>query len=178
MLDLDDVLIRQVAYHQSLKECVERISRWCGFGATRLTDEDIAAFELLGVTSEWDSSAICAALLLDRAWSVDPEFRLPELPTAPDAHRHRLATPDFQSFFRTAVDGAVTGTVARQRVERLLLDDQERTPGQRRALRAVLRSAYDPEFSLTYRIIQELNLARSSTKRATGVRLPSRGRAT
>ncbi len=83
LLDLDDVLIRQVAYHQSLKECVERISRWCGFGATRLTDEDIAVFESLGVTSEWDSSAICAALLLDRAWSVDPELRLPELPTAP-----------------------------------------------------------------------------------------------
>jgi len=158
LLDLDDVLIQQVAYHQSLKECVERIGRWCGFEAAHLTDDDIAVFESLGVTSEWDSSAICAALLLDRAWSVDPELRLPNLPTAPDGRRHRLAAPDFQSFFRTAVDGAVTGTGARQRVERRLLDGHERTPGQRQALREVLRSAYDAESSLTHRVIQELNL--------------------
>ena len=158
LLDLDDVLIQQVAYHQSLKECIERVGRFCGFEAARLTDDDIAVFESLGVTSEWDSSAICAALLLDRAWSVDPELRLPELPTAPDGRRHRLAAPDFQSFFRTAVDGAVTGTGARQQVERRLLDEHERTLGQRQALQAVLRSALDTESSLTNRIIQELNL--------------------
>ena len=158
LLDLDDVLIRQVAYHRSLMECVERIGRWCGFEAVRLTDEDIAVFESLGVTSEWDSSAICAALLLDRAWSIDAKRRLPDSPTAPVGHRHRLAPPDFQSFFRAALDGRLTGIEARQRVERRLLDGQGRTPSQRQALQAVLRSAYDGEASLTHRIIQELNL--------------------
>ena len=158
LLDLDDVLIKQVAYHRSLKECVERIGRYCGFEAARLTDDDIAVFESLGVTSEWDSSAICAALLLDRAWSVDPELRLPNLPTAPDGRRHQLAPPDFQSFFRAVVDGAVTGTGARQRAEIRLLDGDERTPDQRQALQSVLRSAYDADSSLTHRIIQELNL--------------------
>jgi len=158
LLDLDDVLIKQAAYHQSLQECVERIGGYCGFEAARLTDEDIAVFESLGVTSEWDSSAICAALLLDRAWSIDPELRLPKLPTAPDGRRHQLATPDFQSFFRAVVDGAVTGTGARQRAELRLLDGVERTPGQRQALQTILRTAYDADSSLTHRIIQELNL--------------------
>ena len=158
LLDLDDVLIQQVAYHRSLQECVERIGRWCGFEAVRLTDEDIAVFESLGVTSEWDSSAICAALLLDRAWSIDPAVRLPDSPAAPDGHRHRLAPPDFQSFFREELDGGITGIEARTRVERRLLDGRERTPGQRQALQAVLRSAFDAEHSLTLQIIQELNL--------------------
>jgi hypothetical protein len=158
LLDLDDVLIEQVAYHRSLKECVERIGRWCGFEAVRLTDEDIAFFESLGVTSEWDSSAICTALLLDRAWSIDPARRLPDTPTAPDGHPHRLAPPDFQSFFRSELDGALTGLEARARVEGRLLEGSERTLSQRQALRAILRSAYDPESSLTHRIIQELNL--------------------
>ena len=158
LLDLDDVLIQQVAYHQSLKECVERIGRWCGFEAVRLTDDDIAVFESLGVTSEWDSSAICAALLLDRAWSADPARRLPESPDAPDGRRHRLSAPDFQSFFRTTLDGGVTGIEARRRTGRRLLEGPGRTPGQRRALQAVLRTAYDAESSLSHRIIQELNL--------------------
>ncbi len=158
LLDLDDVLIQQVAYHRSLRECVERIGRGCGFEAVKLTDEDIAVFESLGVTSEWDSSAICAALLLDRAWAIDPAIRLPDSPTAPDGRRHRLAPPDFQSFFRDVLDGEFTGIEARARVERRLLDGRERTAGQRLALQAVLRSAFDVEHSLTLRIIQELNL--------------------
>ena len=44
LLDLDDVLIQQVAYHRSLKECVALIGRWCGIRA-HLTDEDISVFE-------------------------------------------------------------------------------------------------------------------------------------
>jgi hypothetical protein len=158
LLDLDEVLIKQVAYHQSLKECVERAGRWCGFESVRLTDEDIALLESLGVTSEWDSSAMCAALLLDRAWSVDPECQLPESPDAPDGRFHDLPGPDFQSFFRTTLERGVSGIEARRLTERRLLEGKEHTPTQRHALQTMLRDAYNTERSLTNRIIQELNL--------------------
>jgi hypothetical protein len=158
LLDLDEVLIKQVAYHQSLKECVERVGRWCGFESVRLTDEDIALFESLGVTSEWDSSAMCAALLLDRAWSVDPECQLPASPSAPNGRLHELPVPDFQSFFQSMLDRGVSGIEARRLTEQRLLEDKEHTLAQRHALQTMLRDAYDTERSLTNRMIQELNL--------------------
>jgi hypothetical protein len=158
LLDLDEVLIQQVAYHESLKECVERVGRWCGFESVRLTDEDIALFESLGVTSEWDSSAMCAALLLDRAWSVDPECRLPASPDAPSGHLHGLPVPDFQSFFRTTLERGVSGIEARRLTEQRLLEARDHTPAQRHAMQTMLRDAYDTERSLTNRIIQEVNL--------------------
>jgi hypothetical protein len=158
LLDLDDVLLQQVAYHRSLQECVEQIGRWCGFAAAQISDEDIAYFESLGATSEWDSASICAALLLDRAWTIDPEIRLPDSLTAPDGRRHPLDPPEIRSFFHDVFAGGPSGIEARARVERRLLDGRERTPGQRQALQHVLRSAYDVKASLTLRLIQELNL--------------------
>jgi hypothetical protein len=158
LLDLDEVLIQQRAYHQALKECVERVGRWCGFRAVRLTDEDIALFESLGVTSEWDSSAICAALLLDRAWSVNADCTLPDSPAAPDGHLHDLPVPDFQAFLHATLERGVSGMEARQRTERRLVHERDYTPAQREMLQTILRYAYDEERSLTNRIIQELTL--------------------
>jgi hypothetical protein len=177
LLDLDEVLIQQVAYHQSLKDCVERVGRWCGFESVRLTDEDIAVFESLGVTSEWDSSAMCTALLLDRAWSVDPERRLPESPDAPNGRLHNLPVPDFQSFFRTTLERGVSGISARRLTEQRLLEGKEHTPSQRQALQTMLRNAYDTERSLTNRIIQELNLGPAEFEACYGRRaaLPGDG---
>lgn len=158
LLDLDEVLIQQRAYHQSLRECVERIGRWCGFASVRLTDQDIALFESLGVTSEWDSSAICAALLLDRAWTLFPNCRLPDSPDAPDGRLHDLPVPDFQDFFLSTLQRGVSGVEARRLTEQRLLADEKRTSEQRQALQAILRNAYATDRSLTNRIIQELNL--------------------
>lgn len=177
LLDLDEVLIQQVAYHQSLKECVERVGRWCGFESARLTDDDIALFESMGVTSEWDSSAICAALLLDRAWSVDPECRLPESPDAPDGPLHNLPVPGFQSFFQTALESGVSGIEARRLTEQRLLEGKQHTPAQRCALQTMLRDAYDTGRSLTNRIIQELNLGAAEFEACYGrpAALPGEG---
>jgi hypothetical protein len=169
VLDLDDVLIQQVAYHQSLKDCVEMVGRWCGFPAVQLTDEDVAVFEAQGVTSEWDSSAICAALLLERAWQVDPGRALPDSPAASDGHYHGLPSPDFQAFFRPAIHGRLSGPEARAETELRLLAGREHTPGQTLALHSVLRSAYHSRTSLTHRIIQELNLGAATFEACYGV---------
>jgi hypothetical protein len=177
LLDLDEVLIEQVAYHESLKGCVGMVGRWCGFESVRLTDEDIALFESLGVTSEWDSSAMCAALLLDRAWSVDPRFRLPVSPDAPNGRLHGLPTPDFQSFFRETLERGVSGIEARRLTEQRLLQAKPHTRAQRHALQAMLREAYDTRCSLTNRIIQEVNLGASEFEACYGLpaALPGQG---
>jgi len=169
VLDLDDVLIQQVAYHQSLKDCVAMVGRWCGFPAVQLSDEDVAVFEAQGVTSEWDSSAICAALLLERAWQMDPGRTLPDSPSASDGRLHGLPAPDFQAFFRAAFHGRHSGPEARAETELRLLGSREHSPGQTYALQLVLRSAYDPSASLTHRIIQELNLGAATFEACYGV---------
>jgi len=174
LLDLDDVLIQQVAYHQSLKDCVAMVGRWCGIQAP-LTDEDISVFEALGVTSEWDSSAICAALLLERAWAADPLRRLPDLPASPDGRPLEASVPDFQGYFRSAIHPGLTGPEARAETEKRLSAARTHTELQLEALRALLRHAYDPLRSLTARIIQELNLGEAGFLAAYGVPSSLRG---
>lgn len=175
LLDLDDVLIQQVAYHQSLKDCVAMVGRWCGIQEAQVTDEDISVFEALGVTSEWDSSAICAALLLERAWEVDAFRRLPESPAAPDGRVLDVPAPDFQAFFRTAVHSSLSGVEARAETEARLRAARPRTADQLAALQAILRPAYDPRRSLTARIIQELNLGHEAFQAAYGFPAALRG---
>jgi len=170
LLDLDEVLIEQVAYHQSLKDCVARIGRWCGIHAP-LTDEDISVFEALGLTSEWDSSAICAALLLERAWEADPSRRLPDSPASPDGRPLQESAPDFQGFFRSAIHPGLSGPEARAETEKRLIAARAHTGQQIVALHDLLRHAYDPLRSLTARIIQELNLGEAGFQAAYG--LPS-----
>lgn len=168
LLDLDDVLIRQVAYHQSLKDCVAMVGRWCGVDAL-LTDEDISVFEALGVNSEWDSSAICAALLLERAWETDPTRRLPDSPASPDGRPLAASAPDFQGYFRSAIHPGLSGLEARAETERRLSARHAYSGPQLEALHNLLRDAYDPLRSLTARIIQELNLGPAGFRAAYGI---------
>lgn len=174
LLDLDDVLIRQVAYHQSLKDCVAMIGRWCGIEAA-LTDEDISVFEAQGVTSEWDSAALCAALLLEQAWESDPSRRLPDSPAAPDGRLLDLSPPDFREYFRTAIHPGLTGPQARLETEARLRAARPHSPDQLHALSAVLHTAYDPRRSLPTRIIQELNLGQAAFESAYGLPAALRG---
>jgi hypothetical protein len=174
LLDLDDVLIQQVAYHLSLKDCVAMVGGWCAIRAP-LTDEDISVFEALGVTSEWDSSAICAALLLERAWEVDPSRRLPDSPDSPDGQPLEASVPDFQGYFRSAIHPGLSGPQGRAETETRLSAAHTHTEQQLKALQDLLRHAYDPMRSLTARIIQELNLGQAGFQAAYGIPAALRG---
>ncbi|MCL4367636.1 MAG: hypothetical protein M1337_00405 [Actinobacteria bacterium] len=159
LLDLDDVLLEQRGYHRSLQQAVELIGSALGFASVGLSAEDIDLFEAVGVTSEWDSSAICAALLLNAAWEHDPKLRLPKAPPLARQEPHMWSSPDFTSFFR---DLAASGTpVARslERAEARLTEPRNPlSQDQVEELRRLLRTARDPNASLTHRLIQELNL--------------------
>ncbi len=98
LFDLDAVLLNSEGYYESLRRAVSLLAGALGFGPIRLSQEDIDVFESLDITAEWDSSALCAALLLARAWEADPSLRLPERPPLPGAGIHGLPVPAFRDF--------------------------------------------------------------------------------
>jgi len=158
LFDMDGVLLEARAYHQALREVVESIGCALGFQQIGLTQEDIHFFESVGVTSEWDSSAICYALMLDRVWELEPERMLPTEPPLPLVESHDLAVPDFRAFFRL-LDAKRSATVTSLvDAERLLLAQCDRTPAQVKTLRGIFRNARQVDGSLTHRLFQELIL--------------------
>jgi len=64
IFDMDGVLLKSLGYHRALKETVRLAGISTGFGEVQLTDEQIAQFEALGISSEWHSSALCMAVML------------------------------------------------------------------------------------------------------------------
>ncbi len=158
LFDMDGVLLEPHGYHRALQETVRLIGRALGFMDVHLTTRHIAAFEAAGVTSEWDSAAICAALLLTHAWSVFPDASLPSEPPLPSVPVHALSPPDFVPFFRQLVD---SGLSPLERAEEILLasyQGRRRNAWQKDVLRSLLRTARDPYASLTHRLFQELVL--------------------
>ena len=63
--DMDDTLLTPRTYHFSLKEKVIITGRALGYAYVQLKPMDITAFEGTGGTSEWDSAAICSAIMLE-----------------------------------------------------------------------------------------------------------------
>jgi hypothetical protein len=158
LFDMDGVLLEARAYHQALREVVERIGRALGFRQVNLTLEDIYFFESVGVTSEWDSSAICYALLLQRVWRLNPDFRLPTQPPLPEAETHDLSAPDFRAFFRSLAAAKSKMVPSLADAERLLLQQRDHTPAQVETLQGIFRNARRIAGSLTHRLFQELIL--------------------
>ncbi len=158
LFDMDGVLLEARAYHQALREVVESIGRALGFRQVGLTQEDVHFFESIGVTSEWDSSAICYALLLERVWELDPERSLPNQPPLPEVELHDLASPDFRAFFRSLSTPGYAVVPSLADAERLLLSQYDLSSTQVEILQGILRNAGQLNDSLTHRLFQELIL--------------------
>jgi phosphoglycolate phosphatase-like HAD superfamily hydrolase len=159
LFDMDGVLLEPRGYHQALQETVALVGRLLGYRRVNLTPEDITAFEAAGVASEWDSAAICAALLLENLWTEYPALTLPPTWTWPAHPRHEVAPPNFRPFAHSLTQACLQGLSPLKRAERLLLDNANpRTNEQDRAVKSILRHARQIEGSLTHRIFQELVL--------------------
>jgi len=96
LFDMDGVLLKPDGYHQALKATVRRIGKSLGVPNVNLTDNQIAHFEALSVTNEWDSAAISAALILIKAWEIDPKVRLGDHPARFDVLTNQA--PEIDSF--------------------------------------------------------------------------------
>jgi len=159
LFDMDGVLLEPRGYHEALIETVELVGRALGFRELAITKADIEVFEAAGVTSEWDSTAICTALMLRDAWAISPDNLLPSAPPLPQLAMHDLPPPDFQTFFGSRRMAPVQRSRPTQLAEQSLLSDGTAyTEAQVSALQALLRGARSPLGSLTHLLFQELVL--------------------
>ncbi len=169
LFDLDGVLVEPIGYRRALQETIARVGRALGYKAVQLSAEDIAAFEAAEATSEWDSAAMCCALLLQHAWQHDPGLPWPREPTAPEIGLHGLPAPDFGAFARRLATIGPDGDHVPVRAEAHLLDDGNLTSQQAETLRSILRNARDVRRSATHRIFQELALGSAAFEAAYNI---------
>jgi hypothetical protein len=156
---MDGVLLEAGGYHRALQDTVALIARALGYQGLQITQNDIDYFEAVGVTSEWDSSAICTALLLSQVWKKYPALLLPTDPTSAPFSMHSLPSPDFQSFYTTLSQEPDLDIPPLERAERLFFKNRNgQTPDQMRELQNVLRQARSIQGSLTHRLFQEMVL--------------------
>ncbi|WP_322797809.1 hypothetical protein [Thermoflexus sp.] len=82
LLDIDDVLVLPVGYKRGIPATLETFTRRLGWEIPMPTEADIEWFEASGVTSEWDSTAICLAGLLLEAARLDEDWIVPDFEEA------------------------------------------------------------------------------------------------
>ena len=169
LFDMDNVLVTPRGYHLALSETVTRISRLLGFTPLHLTPEQVTRFEACGATSEWDSSAICAALLLAEAWKRDPDAALPAGPPLFDPADAGHGRVDLDHFLDLLAAQTETARPL-QRAEGLILAQNPFVTGRQRAVvHDILTHARDIERSLTHRLFQELVLGSDLFARTYGL---------
>jgi len=152
LFDMDGVLLEHGGYHQALKASVVRIGKSLGAPNIELSDDQIAQFEALSVTNEWDSLAICSALILTHAWQVDGSIRLAREIT-PRTVNVFHGQPDFQGFL-DCFDrvGPLPGESA---YGKIIQENPWLTESQRRHLEDILFNCRDIYQSLTLPVHQE-----------------------
>jgi hypothetical protein len=159
MLDMDGVLLESRGYHKALVENLHLVGQALGFQNATLTAEDIDAFEAAGITSEWESSAACVALMLLRLWQVDEEARLPADLLSPGRKSDGLESPDFGAFARSLSAPDLGHMLPLTKAEKKILDQANGlNPDQTKTIQNLIRNAASAQHSLTHRIFQELVL--------------------
>lgn len=166
LFDMDDVLLEAHGYHRGLQDTVSFIAASLGYEKASLTMDDIAVFEASGVTSEWDSSAICVALMLEKAWSVDPQKQLPSQVNLNPNTKLTIEPPDFSKFAAALGETSLKSLRPRVRAERLIIKNADHlTHLQKNTILDILNNARQIDGSLTHRVFQELILGSSEFRR-------------
>jgi hypothetical protein len=159
MLDMDGVLLESRGYHKALVETLRLVGQALGFQNATLAPEEIAAFEAAGITSEWESSAACVALMLLSLWQVDEEARLPADLLSPQRKFDGLELPDFGAFARSLSAPDLEHLLPLTKAEKKILDQANGlNPDQTKTIQNLIRNAASAQHSLTHRIFQELVL--------------------
>jgi phosphoglycolate phosphatase-like HAD superfamily hydrolase len=157
LFDLDGVLLNSAGYHRSLMETVRQLSLHLGFGDRALAQDEIDTFEAHDITAEWDSSVICAALLLITAWEAGDDVSLPLRPPLGPPRPVRHTFPDIRGFL-AELDGRTPNDPLAEAETRLLRRLDSRRVDHAQQVRSLLRRARSLEESLTFRLVQLFNL--------------------
>lgn len=156
---MDGVLVEPRAYHLALQKTVSLVGKAVGFSDLELKPADIAAFEAAEVSSEWDTAAICAALTLIKAWSVDKHKKLAYSMREIPPQTLELAPPDFHTFAALLGRPEIKGMRPLARAVRLLLEKETSlTRAQQGELINIFSKARQINGSLTHRLFQEMIL--------------------
>ncbi len=103
IFDVDGVLVEAHGYHQALKDTVRMGAKEMGFDV-HLSDEDVARFEGMGISSEWHSSAACLAVLeINGTFDLEPLFESVKREQAQIPARIRLE----RAVYRLATEAGV-----------------------------------------------------------------------
>lgn len=151
LFDMDGVLLIPSGYHEALKSSVKRIGLALGLPFSDLTDEHIARYEVLGITNEWDTLAICTALMLIKVWQTNPDVRLKTI----SANKTVLSTqsPQYDPFLDSFKD--IGGLPTRSAYEKIISDHSFLGQNQITHLKDILYNARDIYQSVTLPIHQE-----------------------
>lgn len=157
LLDMDNVLLEPGGYRRALQYTVAEAGRALGYRGPLLTPEEIEEIEACGVTSEWEMSAICTAVMMEGNRQQGREIVLPRgLPPSEDLPQ-AAEPPGFLAFFRRLAE-LNPAQSALERAGQLLMDGHlaaEAGGGERTI--DLLMAARTPA-AVTFRTIQELVL--------------------
>lgn len=180
LFDLDSVLIYPGGYRAAFMATVNHFSRAMGLGEGLLDDSTSEMFEACDITSEWDSSAICVAVLVEEIWRAEPSLRLPrDLDAALSAIRDRAPQRPRADFSVWAV--RIRQAVAGQQLPpdaalNLLLEDAKQSPSPngrlvelRTCLRALLDHTRDFSRAPAMRVFQHYTLGSDGFARHYGI---------
>lgn len=166
LLDMDGTLLMPRGYHLALQETVAFTGRALGYANVQLTPIDITAFESAGVISEWDSAAICAAIMLDNLFLKNLNYNLPVALPSQFPPSHNNPPPNFRAFVHLLDNAALHHLHPLERARRLFLNmANDRTPDQIQALLNILDTARQMDGSFTHRVFQELVLGSETFER-------------
>jgi beta-phosphoglucomutase-like phosphatase (HAD superfamily) len=154
LFDMDGVLLDPQGYHRALMETVRLMGAALGFEGARITREQIAKFEAVGLTNEWHSGAICTALMLLEARVHHPGTRLPL--TASQVEARYFFPPDcFNTFLDQAFLPVYSSVPSLNRAVAILTQLAEVSGLEARELVAILGTSELPEHSIVHRTHQE-----------------------
>jgi len=169
LFDLDGVLITPGGYHRALQATVNHFSRRMGLGDLAPDEAAIESLEINGLTSEWDSSAICLAILVTDLWHRDPQLRLPGtwqgiLSAVRDRATRLRPRPDYARWGKRISAARLPGTSAPRAALSLLQAAAQRGEAEgrgqelARALEILLGQTRDFRRSVTMRVFQHFTL--------------------
>jgi len=139
LFDMDGVLLIPGGYRESLKSSVKRVGMALGLPSSDLEDDHIARFESLSITNEWDTLAICSALILLEIWQTHPEVRLNHL--SPSTAVLSDQSPQLDDFLESFSEISSLPSVSAY--EKIIQDHPGLDESQRSHLRNILFNARD-----------------------------------
>jgi hypothetical protein len=176
LFDLDNVLVYPGGYREALKATVNFFSRAMGAGDGFLDDAAIETFEAGGITSEWDSSAICVAVLLVELVRTHNTVKLPATIDAAlaalSAVKPSRPTIDLSGWARLIAQAIPSFGYPSDAAETILIDEAKKSrlqPQVENLLRQLLDHTRDFTRSATMRVFQQYTLGSDGFSKHYGI---------